>query len=514
MTGPWVAIDATADRRRRALALARVHERVAAGDDEGEAAQELRRAIASSWRRSRTAGVDPTGQVAPLSLPEQEASLRWADHPLVVAPPLLRELLADVDDAAHQIVLVCDADGALLWLEGEPSVLEAAGEIHLSVGADWSEAAAGTNAMGTALAVGHAIQVFSAEHFSRAVHDWTCSAAPVHDPETGLMVGVIDLSGELNTAHPHSLSLVDALARRIEEALRARLLARDVALRERYANLVGRGPHHAMALVLPSGRVLLGPGQEAADAVRELTRPRASDSDREATGALERGGWDGAGLVAEPVEDGAAFLLHPRSRARPGATPTPRLEALGRDCAQLVLGPVRLRLSRRGSELLVLLALHPEGLSAERLALELYGDFGKPASVRAELSRLRRLLGERIEAHPYRLGSDVALDASELERLLREGRVREALTRYRGPLLPRSDAPAVVEARERLDHGLREAALAHPGAELLAEWVATVSGQDDLLACRELVRRLSENDPRRPGALSRLRRLARAPAHG
>ena len=59
----------------------------------------------------------------------------------------------------------------------------------------WSEDSAGTNAIGTALAIDHAVQVFSAEHFLADQHAWWCSAAPIHDPVTGALLGVVDISG-------------------------------------------------------------------------------------------------------------------------------------------------------------------------------------------------------------------------------------------------------------------------------------------------------------------------------
>ena len=164
-------------------------------------------------------------------------------------------------------------------------------------------------------------------------------------------------------------------------------------------------------------------------------------------------------------------------------------------------------LSPRHSEILCLLALVPEGMGAERLALELYGDFGKPVTARAELSRLRRALPGAIVANPYRLAVELHDDRAEVEELLAAGRLGEALDRYLGPLLPGSEAPLVVEARQRLDDGLREAILASGSSELLEAWLRNPSGEDDVEACRALVARLGGDDPRRPGALSRLRRL-------
>ena len=104
-------------------------------------------------------------------------------------------------------------------------MLDAAHEIHLEPGAVWSEGAAGTNAMGTALAVEHPIQVFSAEHFSR-VRSTAGPAAPPRsrDPRDRRLLGVIDLSGEISTAHPHSLALIEAAARMTEAELRRRMV--------------------------------------------------------------------------------------------------------------------------------------------------------------------------------------------------------------------------------------------------------------------------------------------------
>jgi hypothetical protein len=441
----WVAIDSSTDRREWALKLARAHERGLAG---ATAQPEVREVIEGSWRRSAAARVDPMGGIAPMVISGDEASARWESSPLRVAEPILRELLADVGTAGQQVVLVCDAEGTMLWIDGEPGVLEQATAVHLERGSGWSEERAGTNAMGTALAAGHPLQVFSAEHFAVPVHEWTCSAAPVRDPATGQTIGVLDLSGELATAHPHSLALVEAAARMIEAELWRKAAERAAAAGER------------------SGR---------------------------SGGLLATGGFAAA---AGEFRDGAGAL---------------GLTFLGRDGALAEAGGRSVRLSPRHSEILCLLSLLPEGIGAERLALELYGDFGKPVTARAELSRLRRALPGAIVANPYRLAAPARDDRGEVEELLAAGRLAEALDRYPGPLLPGSEVPLVVEARQRLDDGLREAVLASGSAALIEAWLANPAGEDDLEACRALVARLDGEDPRRPAAISRLRRLL-APA--
>lgn len=223
----------------------------------------------------------------------------------------------------------------------------------------------------------------------------------------------------------------------------------------------------------------------------------------------------GLSLVAERLEDAdlvdGGYLIWEAGRSLPAGAAALEASLLGRDGALVRAGGRSVALSPRHSEILCLLALVPEGIGAERLALHLYGEFGKPVTARAELSRLRRALPGAIAANPYRPAVELRDDRAEVEALLAAGRIGEALARYPGPLLPGSEVPLVVEARQRLDDGLREAILASGSADLLAGWLGNPSGEDDVEACRALVARLGGSDPRRPAAISRLRRLLSPP---
>ena len=139
--------------------------------------------------------------------------------------------------------------GMVLLAEGHPEMLEAAAANHFVPGALLGENAAGTNAIGTTLYLDHPLQIFSAEHFKSLFHGWTCSAAPIHDPVSGALLGAIDLSGNFRTAHPHSVSLVTAVARLVESRLALDAARRDAHLRDRYLALVMRDSHRPSALV-------------------------------------------------------------------------------------------------------------------------------------------------------------------------------------------------------------------------------------------------------------------------
>src|SRR3954452_15248332 len=120
MHNPWLAIDAATEPAHRARELRHAWERFLVGEMAGES---VRGPIADSWRRSRGAGVDPSPSgSAPVVADDDEAAARWEVHPLVTVAPMIRESLVNIaDDAAH-LMVISDADGTLLWLEGASSV--------------------------------------------------------------------------------------------------------------------------------------------------------------------------------------------------------------------------------------------------------------------------------------------------------------------------------------------------------------------------------------------------------
>ncbi|MFJ2742961.1 GAF domain-containing protein [Streptomyces sp. NPDC087440] len=195
------------------------------------------------------------------------------------------------------------------------------------------------------------------------------------------------------------------------------------------------------------------------------------------------------------------------------------LYALGRDEALLVAGGSKVRLSRRHSEILVLLSRHPEGLSGDRLLCELYEDESvTPVTLRAELSRLRRLLGPHLLcSRPYRLTVPVEADFTVVARRLGSGAVAAAMGAYAGPLLPGSQAPAVVRLRGRLEAELRAALVARADPGLLSDWVHSPWGEDDVAVWQALAQVASVRQ--RPVVHARVRELdaalrAPAPVHG
>lgn len=400
---PWVGIDPQVDPVRWARLLRRAHELALS---RGRPPSILRELVASSWRRATSAGVDPDGP-APRMLDSAQTARALADHPVSHLLPLIESMLTEATEDARYFAVLSDADGVLLWAGGHARALEIAVGPGFLPGHLCSEGAVGTNAVGTALELDHPIQIFSAEHFNRRLHGWTCSAAPIHDPESDEILGVLDLSGSFRTGHPHSLSLVSAVARVVESKLAEEVARRDERLKALYLERIARGVRERSALITRAGRVL-------AASPRGWLGPRV-----QVTGDQRLKLPNGVGVRAEPIGEGAEGLLV-RSLARPRRLRRPELamEGLGSRRVAVVTGGERIELSPRHSEIVALLGLHPEGMSGRELGRELYGPGSKPVTVRAEISRLRRQLGPLVARNPYRLDAEVRADPEQLQRVL------------------------------------------------------------------------------------------------
>lgn len=468
------------DPAERARLLARVRDAVLSGSARPA---EPRAVVSASWERSLDARVDPDGGQPTHVFDRDELAERRAHHPLEPVLPMLRRTLLGIADEAVHMMIVTDASGHILWREGHAPTLRRADEVSLVEGTRWSEDSIGTNAMGTALAAGRAVQIHSAEHLVRLYHAWTCAAAPIHDPDTGELLGAVDLTGPLNSFHPSSLALVSAAAELARSQLATALAARDERLRTRnQAHLDGlRGPG---ALLAPRGRVLSA--QPAGWLPARITLPPSGD--RVDLGQHGEG-------VLEPLAEGWLLRLGtPRSTPRPTLT----LPFLGaeRPTARLDGRPVRIGL--RHAELLALLALHPDGLTADRLARTLYGDAGNPVTVRSEVHRLRAAVGAAvISTQPYRVRATVDADFLTLRDDLRAGRVPSTEVVGRGELLPTSDAPGIREEREYLAAGVRRSVLHHGDADALWALARTDDRRPDAEVAARLDRVLPPGDPRR-----------------
>lgn len=389
------AIAPGTDLARYARELMRMHDTVIGG---GRAALQPRPVVSRSWQRVLGFGLVPDHQGArdPLS-PERLERLR-RDSPLRLVIDDLARVISSVADASHFLMVVTNGDGIILWRRGDSRVRRTADRLGFSEGAHWTEDEVGTNAIGTALQEAGPVQLFAGEHFEQAQHPWYCTAFPIHDPRTGELLGIVDISGPALTLHPAISALVET----------AVLLAESL-LRRQHEAALDRLRISAEPVVSATGgpALVVDDGGWVAHCAGVTTRDRISAPQQDRPIAVP-----GLGLCL-PERLDVGWLLRPAAADR---RITAHLALGGKPVVEICADgePWRVALSRRHAQILQRLAgAGRAGLTPYELSVSLFGDGEHAVAARAEVSRLRRTLGAIVDSSPYRIADGVELTVSE-----------------------------------------------------------------------------------------------------
>lgn len=383
------AIAPGTDLARYARELMRMHETLIGG---GRPDLQPRPLVSRSWQRVLGFGLIPDRQGTrdPLSPARLEELRRTSPLRLVIDD--LARVISSVADASHFLMVVTNGDGIILWRRGDTKVRRRADELGFSEGARWTENEVGTNAIGTALEEASPVQLFSGEHFEQAQHPWYCTAFPIHDPRTGELLGIVDISGPALTLHPAISALVET----------AVLLAESL-LRRHHQAALEKLRIAAEPIVSAAG----GPALVVDDAGWVAHSAGVSTRDRIAVPEPDRAvAVPGLGLCM-PQRLDLGWLIRPsagerRIVARMQLGHRPLVEISG-DAESW-----RIALSRRHAQILQALAgAGSEGLTPYALSVELFGDGEHSVAARAEVSRLRKTLGAIVDSRPYRIAEGV-----------------------------------------------------------------------------------------------------------
>lgn len=177
----------------------------------------LRKEIASSWLRSRSFQIDPFAvfpEVDPATVPKLLENNLY----LIEVVRKYIDLICPFIIGTGFIVTLTDGKGMVLEITGDANVIEKAQRNNFVIGANRSERAIGTNAIGLAIVEKKPVQIIGPEHYNIHSHSWTCSAAPIHDSE-GNVVGVFNVSGDYTLSHRHTLGMIASIVHAIEPEL-------------------------------------------------------------------------------------------------------------------------------------------------------------------------------------------------------------------------------------------------------------------------------------------------------
>ncbi len=191
-------------------------------------ADKVRPVIAESWQRCRKADVNPycSGSRQVLKEPELTQLLNRKKDLIAITRPFMENVYNFVAGSGF-IVILSDENGNIIETLGDKHTQKMGLEINLIPGSSWLEEEAGTNGVGTALALAKPVQVSGEEHYCQKIHTWTCSAAPIFDCN-GQMAGILQMSGPSYASHLHTLGMVVAAVKAIEEQLRVQQKNREL----------------------------------------------------------------------------------------------------------------------------------------------------------------------------------------------------------------------------------------------------------------------------------------------
>lgn len=195
--------------------------------------------ILRSWQRSRERRVNyrlvKDTDILPAPLLRERCQ---AQESLVQAAEQVLPYIYRLLQGQNYMVILCDFEGYILKVVGDPPFLTRAQQVQLSPGANWREDVRGTNAIGTSISEGTAVKVLGWEHYVQENHFLSCWAAPVRNPQ-GKIVGVLDISGESGQRNSRFLEIALIGAKMIEQNLLLAELQKEAAISQRGLQLAG-----------------------------------------------------------------------------------------------------------------------------------------------------------------------------------------------------------------------------------------------------------------------------------
>lgn len=215
----------------------------------------VRPIIANSWKRCKSAGIDPHSKrpIGTLNDKEIKVLLERNRHLIEISWPILKMIGEMIRGSGFRVDLV-DKDGYFLKIISDMEILEESKKLGSVIGANRSELISGTNGIGVALSTGKPIQILGPEHYNIYHHHWTCSAAPIND-SSGNIIGVINMSGNYRLLHKHTLGMVVSIANAIESALKTEEKVFELSINNKFLNTITESISDGLIVINKKGEI-------------------------------------------------------------------------------------------------------------------------------------------------------------------------------------------------------------------------------------------------------------------
>lgn len=199
--------------------------------------------VAASWRRSAAGGVHPS-----VVTTEYHADLDLGSRLVRCARPVVEQLAEQLADIPVCVALTDNRARLLLRSDTSSWIGRIADRMYFAQGFGYAEGAVGTNGVGTVLEFGDSVHIVGAEHFVESLQRYACAGAPVRDPFTGRIDGVLDISCLSENSSPVMHSLVRSAAASIENNLLADRNQQQQALFDVYSRVDARTRQAVLAV--------------------------------------------------------------------------------------------------------------------------------------------------------------------------------------------------------------------------------------------------------------------------
>lgn len=153
-----------------------------------------------------------------------------------ISKPFIEQLYKFVKGSGFFTILN-DEEGCILNVIGDEDILEEAFSYQMIPGAYMNEENIGTNAMSLVITEKNPVQISGDDHYIKAYHRWTCSAAPIKDINNNI-IGILDLTGYCNATHPHTLGMVIAAVNAIEKTIQIKAYNEKIEMDKIYIETI------------------------------------------------------------------------------------------------------------------------------------------------------------------------------------------------------------------------------------------------------------------------------------